>query len=152
MCEGGGARVRQEVIKNRRRGIGHALVEGLAGGRGPSSSHPHTVCLRPTFGYTRGGRGGGGGGSGLSSAVTWCRRALSRVQSRALKRSAGRTHSTGTQDRHTFVALFLSLPLQFPLLPFLDVAIHPLALVHTNGADLLQQRGGEPCVVSIVSR
>ena len=62
MCEGGGARVRQEVIKNRRRGIGHALVEGLAGGRGPSSSHPHTVCLRPTFGYTRGGRGGGGGG------------------------------------------------------------------------------------------
>ena len=63
MCEGGGARVRQEVIKNRRRGIGHALVEGLAGGRGPSSSHPHTVCLRLTFGYTRGGRGGGGGGA-----------------------------------------------------------------------------------------
>ena len=59
MCEGGRARVRQEVIKNRRRGIGHALVEGLAGGRGPSSQ-PSTHGLPPPD-FRMQPPGGGGG-------------------------------------------------------------------------------------------
>ena len=61
MCEGGRARVRQEVIKNRRRGIGHAHVEGLAGGRGPSSQPSTHGLPPPDFRIHPRGEGGRGG-------------------------------------------------------------------------------------------